>query len=217
MGASQQMMMAQAAAGGGGGWTLTQVGTTDDFNRASLGSDYSDRGNSTMAIEASTVFRASHFGVIGSTYGAAAYVGANAGSITADQYFTISLASLTDQGAGHGVGGILRASTDVNPNDDFYYAYVDSDAGNGGTHTVVVGRMVNGTPTSIGTRSSVFSNADTFTAAIKGSTIRVFRNGTQLGADLTDSNLTSGAVGILCMSNSGAGNYGDNLIIGNVT
>lgn len=190
---------------------------SDTFNRASpIGANWTQIGDSTMDIEASTMFRASHFSsAMGSTHGAAVWAGAE--TFSNDQYAKCSVQTLTNQGSGAGSGIILRCSGQASPGGDYYYVFVAADAGDGGTHTINVGKMLNDADTGITTRSSVFSNGDTISGEIEGTTIRVYRNDIQLGADITDASLSTGKPGICSLTNSGAGNYGDNWEGGDIT
>lgn len=161
------------------------------------------------------MYVSSHFGALGGADGMARWVGA--GTFTADQWSKASVETLTNQGGGQGgLGVIVRASADVNPNYDMYLAVVDSDAGSGGTHTIALAKIVNGALTVLSSTTSVVTNGDTVELEAEGTAIRMYLNGVEK-LSATDGDIASGQPGVLCLSNSGSGNYGDNWEGGNMT
>ena len=99
---------------------------------------------------------------------------------------------------------------------DFYYAVVDSDAGSGGTHTLILGKLVNGVNTSLATTTSVVTNGDTIELECEGTALRLYQNGVEK-VSATDASISTGLPGIVNLTQATAGNYGDNWEGGNLS
>jgi hypothetical protein len=167
---------------------------SDNFNRAALGTDWTNVGSSPIVIESSVTYRASHF----SLYGIARWVGA--GSFTTDNYSLAKIQTMTNEGAGHGAGVAVRISADVDPNFDCYYSLIDSDAVSGGTHTLVLGKLVNGADTVLTSTTATATSGDIIEIECEGTALRLFQNGAQK-LSTTDSALASGVPGIFSRTN----------------
>lgn len=172
---------------------------TDNFNRAGpdLGANWQNLAASnggSITINSST--RITGFSSFSYENSAARWVGA--GSFTADQYAAAVLVNLLYSSAGSWSGVLVRASGDINATRDYYYAIVEHNS-SGPDYLTRVGRVVNGTNTSLATTTQVWAINDIISLEVEGNALRVFRNSTQIGAlDVTDSSIASGAPGIVC-------------------
>lgn len=184
---------------------------SDDFNRASLGSNYAQLNDAwgTVRLIASTTFDSS--GPHTNNEAAAVWVGS--GTYTADQYSEVSVNSLAFGSIDYVTGVIVRASTDTNGNRDFYFGFVASDSP-GPNYTVAIGKVVNGTRTVLHSAAIAWSNGDRLGLFAVGSTIGLTKNGTELGGSFTqtDTSLTTGNPGLL--ANGTAAGLGDDWLSG---
>lgn len=110
-----------------------------------------------------------------------------------NQYSQATINTTATAGGGTGCGLSFRQTNSSNG-----YRVVIDDAG---SNNVELGKFVSGSFSSIWVRTSAFTTGDTFRAEISGTTIKVFVAGVQVGADTTDSSLSSGNVGIAYSSN----------------
>lgn len=169
---------------------------TDNFNRASLGADWAQLYpfNGSLVIN-SSIRLSSDTSSLASSSTAGRWVGA--GTFTDDQYAKIAIKFLDDISTSHWGGVIVRASADQDSARDFYYAIVES-SGAGPNYTTRVGKIVNGTHTSLATSSVAWAVNDTIELEVEGSALRVFKNGTQITAlNVTDTALTTGKPGAI--------------------
>lgn len=180
---------------------------SDDFNRAALGANWSSVGESPMVIDSSTKFRASHFGLTGLMK----WVGA--GSFTDAQYSSVLVTGLVNEGAGKGIGASIRV-TGTDPTENCYFAYVESDAGSGGTHTIILGKVINAAVTSLTTTTAVVTD-DVSTIEIEGegTALRAYVSGVQV-LSTTDADLATGIPGGYARSN--VSNFGTSWEGGNL-
>lgn len=166
---------------------------TDDFNRANgaIGANYTQLGPDTISIVSNAVPL---------NFGSNNVAPVTAITWPADQYIQAAVSSLSGTG-GEG-GGVLLRCTDVN---NFYWACINAD------FNIDIRRVVGGLGASVATKAAgAWSDGDILKAQMVGNTIKVFRNGTQVGTDYVDgSPLTSGSAGIAY--GSGASNIIDNL------
>lgn len=185
---------------------------TDDFNRASLGANWSQIANGiggSISINSST--RAT--GATGNYAENAAARWVGAGTFTANQYAAAKLLNFDFQSANYWAGVIVRASGDTDAARDFYYAIVQMDGG-GPSYTTRVGKVVNGTHTSLANVGQAWSVNDVISLEVEGTSLRVFRNGTQItGLNATDASLSTGAPGIILSQSF----YLDDFEGGNIT
>jgi hypothetical protein len=100
------------------------------------------------------------------------------------------VSGLSDSTAEAGVGVSLRSDGTAN---NLYRIVVN-------TTTVYVAKVVSGSYTLITTRVQAFSANDILRVEVQGTTLRVYRNGVQLGADITDSGRATGSAGIMYSS-----------------
>ncbi len=188
---------------------------SDDFNRTdagSLGANWTDLNDNwgTSDIASNKVVGA------GSGGGGQAARWDGSGSFTDDQYAVLQVDNLPFSGSSVWIGVICRASADVNGSRDYYAAKVILDSP-GPTYNIHLVKVVNGTETSIDTTTNAFSVGDTIELEVEGTSLRVFRNGTQLSAlDNTDSDLSTGKPGLIT-SGDATDVIGDNWLGGNIT
>lgn len=102
---------------------------------------------------------------------------------TTNQYAQVNITITATGGNGTGCGLSLRHSTSART---YYRAVITNDTSN----NLEVGRMSAGSFTSLALRTATFASGNTFRIEVTGSsttTIKVFINGSQSGADITDS------------------------------
>lgn len=165
---------------------------TDDFNRADsadLGANWNP-GIGPMQILSNKA-----------TWGSAAGDGSDAGenysaiSWPDDQYGQVAISGQDTTGSGSGIGIMLRYANSSN----YYRIVVSGDAAN----NVVVAKVVSGGFTQITTRTQAWTNGDILKVEVQGNTLKVFRNGVQLGANITgDAALATGGVGMFYSSSA---------------
>lgn len=191
---------------------------SDDFNRAdgAVGAnwlyirDTAWQANPPNVTSGQLTPRAS-----GDNYQAIRWAGS--GSFSDDQYAKITLQAFSFQTNAYRVGVIVRCSADTNTAADYYSAWVADNAANGSTKTLTVEKRVNGTKSTLLTHTSTtWTNGDTLSLEVEGTTLRVYKNDVQVGSDITDSSLSTGKPGALV---AGGGNVpaGDNWEGGDVS
>lgn len=187
---------------------------SDNFNRASLGTDWSQvctiRGN--IVINSSTRVWG-EYAAIGDDHPTAKWVGA--GTFTDDQYSSAVLLDSTPTGSTYRFGVIVRASAGTNATRDYYEAYVALITGLVTTHLV---KMVDGAVAyTYSSSSPTWADNDRIELEVQGNTLRVCKNGTPLGGGFTytdsSSPLTTGLPGISVTNQM----YLDNWEGGNIT
>jgi len=162
--------------------------TTDDFNRAdttTLGLNWTNRKGGDTSYGISTN-RAS----IGLNQDTASF--SNVSVFGSDQYSQVALSGLSGTNNETGLGVCVRCDT-TNlgggaPYINYYYAVVNT----AGANNVTVAKFVADTYTQLGQRTQAWTDGDILKLEAQGSTIRVYRNGTQLGASFTDSTIAVG-------------------------
>jgi hypothetical protein len=201
---------------------LNALSPTDNFNRANgnIGADWTHiRELSWDNIPPQIVNQV----LVGKAGGVAHYQvarWAGTGTFTDDQYVEFTLAGIAFNGDGFLAGGVVRCSADTDTAADFYGVYILDDAPNGGNHTTVVFKMVNGTSTPIATLTNVaWSNGDKGLLSVVGSTIRLYKNrGTPIGTWTNQTDIPSGGkAGVLVGGNATAAMGIDEVELGNVT
>lgn len=192
--------------------TRTSV-ATDDFDRASLGSDWAqlNSGFGSISITSNEA--------VGTTANwpngpVARWVGS--GTFTDDQYAKVVLQQFGFQTQAYVHGVACRASADTAGDRDFYYAVLKHNAGTATSKIAAVGKMVNGTATELATTTGIsWAEGDTIELEVEGTDLRVYRNGSEITAlASTDSDLASGQPGIIA-SNGVA--YADDWEAGNLS
>ena len=190
---------------------------TDNFNRASLGTDWAqlNAANNTVTINSSIRIAPSGTGSVALGLEAAArWVGA--GTFNADQYSSLQIVNVDFQTASYNIGVICRASSDTNTARDYYGASIALDGSS--TYTTTLYKVVNGTYTSLYSAAQAWSVNDYLSLEVEGTTLRLCRNGTPLGGSftLTDSSISAvGAPGVTISGTTVA--FGDNWEGGNLT
>jgi hypothetical protein len=156
---------------------------TDNFDRADntdLGANWTPRPNSMQILSQKVA------AFVAGDDEAEAYTGI---SWPDDQYVQVAVSGLTTTGGGTGIGVILRCADGNN----FYRVVVSGEASN----NVSVSKQVATVFTTITNRTTAWSDGDVLKVDVIGDTLRVYKNGVQLGADIAgDGALATGAVGI---------------------
>lgn len=169
---------------------------TDNFNRADenplAGSWSTGSGETAMKI----VSNSATFTAAGSD--ASSYW--NLETWSADQYSQAKL-TVTGTTLDTGPGLVVRRSTSALT---WYRVTVSKNATN-----VALWKAVAGTYTNIWQRTATFTDGDTVRLEVKGTTLRVFINGVQVGADATDTAISTGKPGIAYSSSSTAATVDD--------
>jgi hypothetical protein len=119
-----------------------------------------------------------------------------------DQYAQAAC-TVTGTTGGTGPGVFVRGTAGNNP--PCYRATVCKAASN----NVEIIQQVGTTYTNIGFRTTTWVDGDILRLQVSGTTIRVYQNGVQLGADITDAVLTTGSAGII-YSSTASGSQIDN-------
>lgn len=173
---------------------------TDNFNRAdgAIGSDWSYirlsswQGNPPHVVSNALAGRA-----LGTNHQVVRWNGA--GSFSDDQYAKIALGGMGWFGTDYMIGAVVRCSADTDANADYYAFLVIDDQTNGGNKTCKLVKRINGTETVIDTITTTsWTNGDTVELEAEGTTLRIYKNGTQIGSDYTSqSDLSTGKPGIL--------------------
>lgn len=167
---------------------------TDTFTRANetpLASPWTQLS----AISGSTLNLSSNT-VVPAAVGSNTHYYYSSGTFPNDQYSQATIAA-TGGGASQssGPGVMVRASGTNNG----YIVNFNKAASN----NVSLIKYVAGTPTIVWIRTQAWTNGDTVRFEVVGTTLRVFRQGVQIGADATDSSLTSGRPGLTYFSEAG--------------
>lgn len=173
---------------------------TDDFNRAdgAVGSNWSYiRLSSWQGATPNVGSNVLRGRAIGLNHQVIRWNGA--GSFSDDQYAKIELGGMGWFGIDYMVGAVVRCSADTDANADYYAFLVIDDQPNGGNKTCKLVKRINGTETVIATVTTTsWTNGDTVELEAEGTTLRIFKNGTQIGSDYTgQTDLTTGKPGIL--------------------
>lgn len=143
------------------------------------------------------------------------------GTYSVDQYAKIAVSGFNTGSEGSRMGVILRASTQVGTARDMYRIYVTNDA----TDSLKCDRVINNAATNLrNDTSQTWANGDTVEAEVTGSgatvTIKLFRNGVQVGTDISDTDanrLLTGNPGTHCYLGAEDILRGDNFEAGDVT
>lgn len=170
---------------------------SDTFNRANanpIGGNWTTgSGDGAMQITSNAAWPADN------TLDSQAYY--NAVTWPADQWSEVAVTSGTI-GGGTGFGVSARKSAAAATH---YRLVVDRNASN----NIELAKVVAGAFTLIWDRTSAYSDGDVIRLEVQGTTLRAYRNGTQIGADSTDSGIATGNAGIMYSSTDTAAK-GDN-------
>lgn len=187
---------------------------TDNFNRASLGTDWAQLNAVTggsISIN-SSIRAAPGADQPPSTASTARWVGA--GTFSDDQYSSLVLIGVGYWTADYNCGVVVRAGSGTDGSRSYYGASVEyTDSGSQNTRLF---KVVSGTYTSIYAAGVSWTDGDRIELEAEGTTLRVCKNGTPLGGSFTqtDSSLTTGLPGIVIGGVSVA--YGDDWEGGNI-
>lgn len=143
------------------------------------------------------------------------------GTFTNKQYFKTRLSGFTGSGNTDEIGGLLFFGADIGTGRDGYRVYVRD----GATKSLIVEKVVNAgitvlrTDTTQAWADSDFVEAEGDSSAGSSTTIRLFRNGTQLGTDLVDSStpFTTGKPGLYAKQGANDSLRGDDYEAGDFT
>jgi hypothetical protein len=110
-----------------------------------------------------------------------------------DQYAQVAISSVGASAAESGIGVMLRCASATN----YYRIVVDNQVSN----NITVAKIVSGAYSVITSRTQAWTSGDILKVEVQSNTLRVYRNGVQLGADITgDATLTAGDVGLFYSS-----------------
>lgn len=190
---------------------------SDNFNRASLGSNWANLVSSAagnITINASTTITGEFGAQPTNQIGAARWVGA--GSITDDQYSSLVIVAVAAYSSSVRIGVIARASSGTEAARDYYQFSIRGDSAT--TPLTTLSKWVNGVETVLNEAALAWTAGDRIEIECEGTTIRACKNGTPLGGawTVTDSSIATGLPGVA--ASTGGGNFrGDDWEGGNVT
>lgn len=185
---------------------------TDNFNRASLGANWSQQNAANAGnVQIDSSIRAHGQYNAQPTDQHATAVWAGSGSFNDDQYSLATLLTIDDLGTANRVGVTTRASGSAGTRTHYEAYVINNGVGNKTTH---ICRWVNGTRTALANTTVAWAANDTLRLVSIGTGHKVYRNDAEITAlAVTDSNITTGKPGI----SSTSGNYLDNWDGGNIT
>lgn len=175
---------------------------TDDFNRADtvgpdLGPNWTNVAAGGMAVNG---FQIVSNAVAPTTTGSDKLEFYSGVAWPADQYSQAKV-TVSGTGADAGVGVAVRCDTDGSQ----YRAVVNK----AGANNVGIHRQIGASFLNLGTRTTTWVDGDALRIEVQGTTIRVYQNGAQLGADVTDTGLASGSAGIAYSSTTTSASMDD--------
>lgn len=170
---------------------------TDDFNRASLGSNWTQTNPaaSNIAILSSIV-------IYSDAASSATAYWSGTGSFTTNQYSKLKVTGLANLSTGYWIGVACRMSADINSQRDSYVYIVYANGS--GTYRTDIGKYVDDVWTQLDTADLTWSVGDTIEIECEGTsptTIRGYKNGVQQQST-TDSSLSTGKPGVSAAGNS---------------
>lgn len=163
---------------------------TDNFNRA----DVNPIGGNWTTVTSEGAFKIVSNAVQPASLSADSTAYYNAVTWPNDQYAQVKV-TVNETTAGNGLGPCVRASASANT----FYRVVADHAGSG---NIELSKFIAGSYTQIWGRTATFVNGDTLRLEVQGTTLRVYINGVQVGADATDSSIASGNAGLAYSSNT---------------
>lgn len=179
--------------------------STDDFNRTDntvLGVNWSNRKGGDTSYGISTN-RAS----IGLNQDTTSFY--NATVFGTDQYSQVALSGLSGTNNETGLGVCVRCDTTNLGGGTAYNNWYHAVVNTAGSNNVSVAKVVADTYTLLAQRTQAWSDGDILRLEAQGSTLRVYRNGVQLGASITDSSVTTGEPGLAHIASFATG-FADN-------
>ena len=181
------------------------MAVTDDFNRADstdLGVNWSNRKGGSTAFGISTN-RCS----INVNQDSASFY--NAASFATDQYSEMALSSLSGTSNQTGLGVCVRCDTTNLGGGATYVNMYTCVVNTAASNNVTLAKWVADSYTMLAQRTQAWSDGDVLRLEATGSTLKIYRNGSQLGADVTDSALAIGGAGVAHVASFATG-FGDN-------
>ena len=193
--------------------TYTPV-ATDDFNRASIGSNWT--GTNQLENEITIYSSTKCTGATANTSSNRMHgYWSGTGTFSDDQYSQIVVTGVSEITASYSVGVGVRNSTDTGANRDGYWFEFQEDSGTAKTTRIL--KVVNGSVTQLSTTTINWADGDTMRLDIIGSDLKAYRNDTLISAlNVTDTALTTGKPGITGSGGS-SGPWADSWVGGDVT
>lgn len=188
----------------GGGWSFTSQ-ATDAFTTDANPID----GNWTSVTGDSNMKKLSGSAVPTNTANDCSARSTSGASFTNDQASELAITTSGTGGGGVGMGVLVRCASAAAT---YYRAVMDGAASN----NIEIGKRVAGVYSFIANRTVSYGAGGTLRLGVVGTTLRVYYNGTQVGADITDSDIASGSPGI-SYSSTDATAQGDNWVGYSVT
>ena len=187
---------------------------TDNFNRASLGADWTQQntGNAGVISINSSTKAEGQYGVQ-PTDEIATVVWAGSGTFTDDQYASIKVLNVTSGGGSTDRVAATARASGTGASRSYYEAVCKFNSG--GTPTIELAKWVTGTRTILHSAATALANNDTLEIEVEGTTVRVLKNGTALGGSFTqtDASISTGKPGF----GATVATYGDDWDGGNIT
>jgi hypothetical protein len=165
----------------------------DSFDRAdatSLGGNWTNQTSARIGVSGNRAVAGG-----GAAFHCAYWTAATASS---DQFSQVVVRTVSP--STRYVFATVRASGTTDASRSHYYIGTD---GSGGAGHLELNKVVNGTISGIAAFNTSFGDGDLLRLEVQGTRLRVYKNGTQLGPDHTDSSLTSGQPG-MCLYGTGA-------------
>ncbi len=181
----------------------------DRANAATLGANWSNRAGGDTSYSIST----NQLG-IGLNQDTASFWGPT--TFAADHFSQIALTGLSGTSAETGLGVCVRCNpTNLGggPTQNTYYQAVVNTAA---TNNVSIAKFVGNTYTLLGQRTQAWANGDILRLEAQGTTLRVYRNGVQLGASITDASIATGQPGVAHIATFATG-FGNDWSAGDLT
>jgi hypothetical protein len=169
---------------------------TDDFSTDNFGTNYTNLNPTSGGMNASS--GTCYADDIGAPGDAQAHRWDGAGTFSDDQYASIEVTGFSYQSSSYHMGVCVRASSDTGTGRDYYYFVVAADD-HGPTFTTYLGKVVNGSNTTLHSAGVTWSEGDAIELEVEGTTLRGMKNGVAIGGSFTqtDSDLSTGKPGII--------------------
>jgi len=165
---------------------------TDNFNRAdTIGPDMGQGWVNVTGYSADNGMQIVSNAVVPTTLASDKVELYTSASFKADQYAQADI-SVTGATSETGIGLALRGGF----NGSYYRIVVNKG------DFIHISKFILGAFTSLAFRGTAWTDGDTLRVEVQGTTIRVYRNGIQQGADITDASIVSGYSGVAYSSTS---------------
>jgi hypothetical protein len=155
---------------------------TDDFTASAdpLGGSWTTiTGQGAMRSVVGIVEPSNSTGDAGSVY--------SGGTFATNQWCEADITTLGTGGGGQGIGLAVRAVTN-----SFYRLVMDGS----GSSNMELGKIVNGSFTSLATRTVTYVDGQVLRLEVSGTTLKIIYNGSQVGATVSDNAILSGKPGL---------------------